>query len=199
MGQGDVLTVDVGGISGIPTSGTFKPFEIDIQETYTDSFTGWTVGDFQVFDPLDQYFDGSNTSFALTVNNVQTAIKSREGSDIKVDIALLVFINDILQVPGQGYIFDGGSYITFTEPPKVGDTSKIVFYRGTGDIDTREVDILETIKVGDNVRLQDDNQFYDELKRSVTKINSTDTITTNIYPGPGINTDQLKQSRLKNN
>ena len=189
-GQGDVLTVDIGGISGIPTSGTFKPFEIDIQETYTDSFTGWTVGDFQVFDPLDNLFDGSNTSFALTVNNVQTAIKSREGSDIKVDIALLVFINDILQVPGQGYIFDGGSYITFTEPPKVGDTSKIVFYRGTGDIDTREVDILETIKVGDNVRLQDDNQFYDELNRSVTKINSTDTITTNIYPGPGINTDQ---------
>ena len=41
---------------------------------------------------------GSNTSFALSVNNVQTAIKSREGSDIKVDIALLVFINDILQI-----------------------------------------------------------------------------------------------------
>ncbi len=189
-GQGDVLTVDVGGISGIPTSGTFKPFEIDIQETYTDSFAGWTVGDFQVFDPLDQYFDGSNTSFALSVNNVQTAIKSREGSDIKVDIALLVFINDILQVPGRGYIFDGGSYITFTEPPKVGDTSKIIFYRGTGAIDTREVDILETIKVGDNVRLQDDNKFYDEVSRSVTKINSTDTITTNIYPGPGISTNE---------
>ena len=189
-GQGDVLTVDIGGISGIPTSGTFKPFEINIQETYTDSFTGWTVGDFQVFDPLDDLFDGSNTSFALSVNNVQTAIKSREGSDIKVDIALLVFINDILQVPNQGYIFDGGSYITFTEPPKVGDTSKIIFYRGTGAIDTREVDILETIKVGDQVRLQDDNQFYDELNRSVTKINSTDTITTNIYPGPGISTNE---------
>ena len=189
-GEGEILTVEVGGISGIPTSGTFKQFEIDIQETYTDSFSGWTVGDFQVFDPLDKLFDGSNTSFALTVNNVQTAIKSREGSDIKVDIALLVFINDILQVPGKGYIFDGGSYITFTEPPKVGDTSKIIFYRGTGDIDTREVDILETIKVGDTVRLQDDNKFYDEIKRSVTKINSTDTITTNIYPGPGISTNE---------
>ena len=55
-GEDQVLTIDVGGTVGIPTSSSFTPsrqFELTIQETISDSFAGWTVGDFQVLDPLD--------------------------------------------------------------------------------------------------------------------------------------------------
>ena len=83
-----------------------------------------------------------------TDNNL-ISILSSKGSNINVQDTLLIFINDILQIPGGGYIFPGGSIITFTEPPKIGDTSKILFYRGSGSVDVVDVDILETVKIGD--------------------------------------------------
>jgi len=187
-GQGEILTVNIGGTAGIPTDTSlpFREFAITIDKTYSDSFSGWTVGNLQVIDPLDSLFDGAKVLFPIKINGAQTTIRSKRGSVIDVQSSLLVFINDILQVPGEGYIFEGGSYITFTEPPKAGDTSKIIFYQGTSSVDVVEVDILETIKVGDNVRLNDDDISYKENSRVVTTINSTDSINTNLYPGPGI-------------
>jgi hypothetical protein len=99
---------------------------------------------------------------------------------------LLIFINDVLQVPGEGYVFKGGSTIRFTEAPKVGDTSKIVFYRGTADIDTLFVDILETIKIGDKVTLNSDDSKLVQNDRLVNDIISSDTLETNLYPGPAV-------------
>ena len=37
------------------------------------------------------------------------------GSLIDVQATLLIFINDVLQVPGEAYVFPGGSTIRFTE------------------------------------------------------------------------------------
>ena len=90
----------------------------------------------------------------MNLNGVQQTIQSKPGSNIDVEVLILVFINDILQVPGDGYEFKGGSFITFKEAPKEGDTSKILFYRGTGSVDVSNVDILETIKKGDEVLSQ---------------------------------------------
>ena len=115
-GETQVLTIGVGGTVGIPTNSSYSPsreFELTIQETISDSFAGWTVGDFQVLDTLDSLFDGKTKSFALNLNNVQQTIQSKPGSNIDVEVALLIFINDILQVPDVGYTFKGGSYITF--------------------------------------------------------------------------------------
>ncbi len=198
-GEDQVLTIDVGGTVGIPTSSSFTPsrqFELTIQETISDTFAGWTVGDFQVLDPLDSLFDGKVTSFALNLNGVQQTIQSKPGSNIDVEVALLVFINDILQVPDVGYTFKGGSYISFKEAPKSGDTSKILFYRGTGSVDVTNVDILETIKKGDEVKLYDQDISLEENKRTVTNINSSDSVTTTLYPGPGITTNESFQRSL---
>ena len=187
-GQGETLTVAIGGTAGIPTntSYSFEEFQIRIDRTQSDTFSGWTVGDLQVFDTIDNLFDGVTLTYPLSVNGNQTTIRARSGSIIDIKATLLVFINDILQVPDQGYIFNGGSYLTFTEAPKQGDTCKIIFYRGTGDVDVVDVDVLETIKVGDNVRLNDDDLAYKEDERLVTDVVSTDTIHTNAYAGPGI-------------
>ena len=190
-GQGEILTVGLGGTVGIPTNSSipFQEFQILVSSTISNKFTGWTFGDLQVLDPLDNLFDGTKITFPLSIDNVQTTIQAKKGSQIDIQATLLVFINGILQVPGKGYSFSGGSYITFPEPPQVGDTSKILFYKGSGDIDVAFVDILPTIKVGDEVTLNDDNLQYQENTRIVTSINATDNINTNPYSGPGITRD----------
>ena len=191
-GQGEILTIGIGGTVGIPTntSLSYQEFQISIDRTYSDSFAGWSLGNLLVIDPFDSLFDGRTLSFPIKVNGDQKTIRAKTGSLIDVQATLLIFINDILQVPGQGYKFNGGSYITFTEPPKAGDTSKILFYQGTSSVDVLDVDILETIKKGDEVRLNDDNIAFEEDERVVLRINSTDSIDTNVYPGPGISVDE---------
>jgi len=191
-GQGEILTVGVGGTVGIPTntSLSYSEFNITVDRTFSDTFSGWTFGNLLVLDSFDNLFDGIKKSFQITSNGSPRSIRSRSGSNIDVESTLLVFINDILQVPGEGYIFDGGSFIDFTEAPKSGDKSKLLFYQGTSSVDVTNVDILETIKPGDIVRLNDDNISYKQNDRLVTDIISIDTLKTNPYKSPGLSDDQ---------
>ena len=200
---GDILTVDVGGVSGIPTntSLTFDEFKLTIDRTYSDQFNGWTIGEFQVFDNFNDQFDGINKSFRLSLNGEPISIKAEPGSNIDVEQTLLVFINDTLQKPNQGYTFKGGSVITFSEAPKgpvgsalTGDTSKILFYKGAGNVDVIQTDIEETVKIGDTLKLNNDTSrgqgvIFDQIPRTVVGINTLDTVETNTYVGPGVTTD----------
>jgi hypothetical protein len=191
-GQGEILTVSIGGTVGIPTdtSISFEEFQITIDKTFTDEFTGWSIGDLQVIDPIDSLFDGEKNTFPIKINGEQTTIRSKKGSNIEVKANLLIFINDVLQVPDVSYIFNGGSIITFKEAPKVGDTSKILFYRGTADVDTLSVDVFETVKEGDNLRIDSDIERLKEDSRLVTDVVSTDIVETNVYAGPGLTQDE---------
>jgi hypothetical protein len=198
-GYGDeqILTVPIGGITGIPTTGSsFNEFQLTIQKTFVDKFTGWAIGELQVLDSIDDQFDGTKIAFQ-TKNQAGNLISilSSKGSNINVQDTLLIFINDVLQVPGKGYTFPGGSIITFAEPPKVGDTSKIIFYRGSGSVDVVDVDVLETVKVGDELTINYDpslgqSPILQEEERTVTRIDSTDLVKTNPYFGPGNVNDQ---------
>ena len=190
--SGEILTVLVGGTTGIQTtsSASFSEFQITVDRVYADKFSSWTVGNLQVIDPLDSLFDGTRTLFPILIQGNQTTIRSKKGSNIDVQSSLLVFINDVLQVPGEGYLFTGGSTIRFAQAPREGDTCKIIFYRGTGDVDTQTVDILETIKVGDTVSLKSEDIFLNEDDRVVTEIISSDILNTNLYPGPGISQNE---------
>jgi hypothetical protein len=189
--QWEILTIPITGSVGIPTNTSlpFNEFQIIIERTFNDEFSSWSIGDLQVIDPIDSLFDGERTEFPILINGNQTTIRSRVGSNIDVEQTLLIFINDVLQVPGEGYKFKGGSIITFTEPPNEGDTSKILFYRGTGDVDTIFVDILETVKPGDTLQINSDTELYRQSKRSVNEIVSSDIVRTNVYSGTGISND----------
>ncbi len=197
-GQNEILTVPIGGLTGIPTntSLTFDEFQITLDKTETDKFAGWTVGRFEVLDSFDEFFDGDTRSFQLQLNNEPVTIRAANGSPIDVDAVLLIFINDILQVPGDAYTFDGGTMVNFTEPPKgqvpgfanSGDKSKVIFYKGTGGVDVAFKDILETVKKGDTLQIKGSNP---EDKRAVTRVNSTDKVETNAYSGPGIDNNPL--------
>ncbi len=191
----DILTISAGGTTGIQTTlGNFSEFQIFVNETHIDKFSSWSIGNLLVFDSIENLFDGRRTSFPLSINNSRTAIVTKKGSKIDIQATLLILVNDVLQIPGSAYIFNGGSIIRFTEAPKQGDKAKIIFYGGTKDIDTVFVDILESIKVGDTVTLKDDDfnllQDFNEDERSVVEIISPDAINTNLYPGPGIVEDE---------
>ena len=198
--RGEVLTVGYGGTVGIPTNSSlpFSEFQIEVTETISDSFSGWSFGDLQVLDPIDDLFDGKRKSFPIRLNGLPRTIRSRVGSNIDVQATILVFINDVLQVPGESYTFKGGSVLTFNEAPKgtidgldgTGDTSKILFYRGTAEIDTIDVDILESVKVGDKLTINSDDRFYQQSERIVEQIKSTDIVGTNLYSKFGISEDE---------
>jgi hypothetical protein len=202
-GENEILTIPVGGLVGIPTTGnSFNEFQISIQKTFADKFSGWSIGELQVLDKLDNKFNAKNVRFSLTLLGNAISIFSRKGSNINIQDTLLVFINDILQVPGEGYIFTGGSTIRFTEPPKVGDTSKILFYRGTPNVDVIDVDILETVKIGDDLTIGYDPSLgqsptLQEEARIVTSINSIDIVNTNPYFGPGNTEDENLERPVK--
>jgi hypothetical protein len=196
-GEGEILTVAIGGTSGIPTdtSKSFREFQLTVDEIYLDTFNGWTVGELDVFDKLDDQFDGEKTKFTLKIVNEIASIITSPGSLIDLEMGLLVFINDILQIPGLSYKFNGGSVIEFTEPPKLGDSSKIIFYRGTPEVDVVFNDILETVKIGDSLQLKNNasagqNISFLEDPRVVTGITTLDTVKTFTYSGPGIKTDE---------
>ena len=202
-GEGQVLTLPVGGSIGIPTTGvSFREFQIEIEKTALDKFTGWTIGELQVLDKIDSKFNGRRTRFPLTLASIPISIFSSKGSNINIQDTLLVFVNDILQVPGEGYIFTGGSTIRFTDALKIGDTCKILFYRGTKDIDVIDVNILETIKVGDDLTIGYDSfvgqtSTLQEDYRTVTNINSIDNVNTSPYFGPGNTEDENLQRPVK--
>jgi len=191
-GVGETLTVETGGTTGIPTTSStdFSEFQLSIQEIDTDKFTGWSVGQLQVLDDVSNLFNGTRVTFPIQYAGETISILASPGSNIKIQDTLLVFINDILQVPGKGYLFKGGSTITFTEAPKVGDSLKLVFYRGTGSVDVIDREILETVKIGDTLQIGYDpyiNQpsYYQEDERLVTDITSSNVVDTNPYYGPG--------------
>ena len=201
--DGDVLTVAIGGTTGIPTntSLTYDEFQIRVEDTYSDQFNAWSIGEFQVFDRLDSQFDGSTKSFRLTINEEVVSIKAAVGSNIEVEQTLLVFINDILQKPNEGFTFSGGSVITFSEAPKgpvgggqIGDTSKILFYKGAGSVDVKFTEVLKTVKVGDTLELNNNpekgqNITLDQVPRTIVGINTLDTVETVSYTQPGVTTD----------
>ena len=195
FGVGEILTIPLGGNTGIPTTSgvTFKEFQLTIDQIFTDEFTGWSVGTLEALDSPQNNFDGDTVAFQLKRAGDIISIRSAKGSKINVEDVLFIFVNDILQVPGKGYTFDGGSIITFTEAPKKGDTCKVIFYKGSGSIDVKERDIIETVKIGDNLKIEYDpgigQKFWqEEDPRNVTRVDSTDIVSTNPYRGP-VNTE----------
>lgn len=184
---GDILTVEVGGVVGIPTySATFEQFEVTILKTFTDTFSSWWFGQLQPLDDISDQFNGIKSRFNLTENGERFAIIARKGSLIDTKFVLFVFINGVLQTPDTNYEFSNGSTILFTEPPRLGDECKLLFYRGTPEIDVKDIDILETVKRGDLVQLNSDTPSLIEENRRVYEILAPDIIQTNNYSGAGV-------------
>ena len=195
-GNGQILTVAIGGTTGIPTTSSYSgnEFQLTIDEVHVDEFSGWTVGTLDVLDKVDEFIDGSRKDFPLLKAGSIVSIVAAKGSKINVEDVLLIFVNNTLQVPGEGYTFTGGSTVVFTEAPKVGDTINILFYKGSGDTDVIFRNVIETVKKGDTIQIKSDRSigqasYLTEDERVVELVKSTDIVETNPYEGPGNTSD----------
>mgnify|MGYP003131805803 CR=1 FL=1 len=193
---------------GIGTSA----FNITVKNKFQDKFAGWCFGQLLELDDFSAQFNGFRKSFLITrtvTNKEYYSIVAAEGSGIILQNNLLIFLNDILQKPGNDYVFEGGTRITFREPPKSGSKFKMYFYTASTD-DFVEVDVDETIKPGDELRLQ---YFNDSVvnssitngirnesvitlakqsgqdSRVIYELIASDTVETTTYAGVGISTD----------
>lgn len=197
--KNDILTVDIGGNTGIPTftNNDLLEFNIIVDRIYDSKFSGWSMGQFEVLDNLDSKFNGKNRNFQITLEGKPISISKKKSSPIQLEYVLLVFINDILQIPFKNYIFTG-SIIRFIEPPKgridnppySGDKSKIIFYKGTRDIDVQEIDVLDAPKVGDNLTIKSDVKSLTQKPRIIELISAIDVVDTNKYSDAGISFDE---------
>ena len=94
-----------------------------------------------------------------------------DDTQIQVANNLLIFLNDVLQQPGQVlYEFDGGTQVTFKEIPGVtGSKLQILFFRGSND-DVDDGNPFLTVKKGDELQLQRENLTLQQKLRRVTEI-----------------------------
>ncbi len=178
-------------------------FHVIVKNKYQDKFAGWSFGQLLELDDFSAQFNSFRKSFLIT-RTISTkdyySVVAQQGSGIVLANNLLVFINDVLQKPDLDYEFSGGTRITFTEAPKTGSKFKMYLYTGSSD-DFIEVDIDETIKPGDELRLQlgyndaTSQRISAQENRIVYDLIASDTVDTQTYSGVGIVTNSFDVSR----
>ena len=203
-GNGEILTIPIGGTVGIPTdtTQTYKPFQLTVQSTHTDQFNGWHFGQLEAMDNFSSELDGFRKVFQMKVNNSPISLRSAPGWDVDPIQSLMVFVNGLLQEPNYAYnLGSGASSIVFTTAPKSDDYVHVLFYRGTPGIDVALLKIAKNIKTGDGLDIQaNPEKMWDgypqgpglnQEPRVIVGIQSfsSDSVTTNPYNGIGINTD----------
>ena len=186
--EGDVLE-----LQGLPfqVGVATANFTVTVKNKYQDKFSGWTFGQLLELDDFSNQFNGAKTQFLLT-RTVTTkefySIVAQQGSGVILQNNLLVFLNDVLQQPGKDYEFTGGTRFKFKEAPKAGSTFRLYFYTGSKE-DFFEIDVDQTIKEGDELRLQTQDDFVSQERRTIYALIASDTVETETYTGVGINTD----------
>ena len=192
-------TYDFGGTI---TNTPFTEFQVTVDDTITDKFSGFYPGQFIQFDDITRLFNGRKKKFTLTVtegNETKVlSLKTKKESDLRMENNLFVFVNDILQQPYYSYTWNG-SRIVFKEAPLENSKCTILFYRGS-DLDVIQVDPPETIKEGDIVQIGEnrlDPDDREQFERVVKKIIATDTLDTFTYDSLGINTDPTKERPMR--
>ena len=192
---GDNLQLTTLPLVGIGTSA----FNITVTSKFQDKFSGWCFGQLLELDDFSAQFNGSRKSFLLTRTKAGEekeyySIVAQEGSGIILKNNFLMFINDVLQIPDKDFEFESGTRMLFKEAPKPGSKFKIYFYTGS-DLDFKQVEVDETIKPGDELRLQyfrdlEINQSeLEQNNRTVYELIAADTVETTTYSGVGISTD----------
>ena len=187
--------------AGIGTSA----FNITIENEYKDKFASWNFGKFLEMDDFSELFNGFKKTFLITRTTASKeyySIDKKAGSGIVLANNLLLFLNDVLQMPGEDYVFDKGTKISFKEAPPKGSKFKFYLYVGS-DQDVNEVDVEETVKVGDLLqiragintlatdphgRVENKNLNFppSQERRTIHELTASDLVNTNTYYGQGI-------------
>ena len=71
-------------------------------------------------DSIRNLQDGSRTRFPLEFNKELLSFETTN-TEIDLNAVLLIFVNGVIQEPGQHYQFEGGTSFTFSEAPEEDD------------------------------------------------------------------------------
>lgn len=200
--RGDVFKV-VGLVTAAGLSQPIEEFQLTVLDTFNDSFGLWNFGSLNYIDNIKNYQDGSRTRFPLFYNSqLLTFEKDPEDEDsqlIDTNNLLLIFINGILQKPGESYQFDGGTSFSFTEPPKPEDDISIFFYIGSDNEDSFLINVQESIKIGDEIKLLSSNEtpfvIPEQESRYIVDLRTSDKAETSLYTGKGIDDVNYRPSQ----
>jgi hypothetical protein len=191
--RGDVFK-PIGLVTALGIPSIIDDFQITVLDTFTDSFSSWQFGELDYIDSIKNLQDGKRVRFPLRYNSEILSFEvNKDDPDsqvIEFDALLVIFINGILQNPGESYRFTGGSILEFVEPPKIEDRVDIFFYQGTRGLDSIRIETKELLKSGDFVQVSKNNNLLNITKtqdsRLIENIISSDVIETNLYLGEGI-------------
>ena len=187
--KGDVFK-PVGLVTDRGLGSVLQDFELTVLETFTDSFASWQFGELDNVDSIKNLQNGSRTRFPLEFNNELLSFETNN-TEIDLNAVLLIFVNGVIQEPGKHYQFEGGTSFTFTEAPEEDDKVDVFFYRGTRDVDSTSVNTVETVKKGDILTLNQNDNFSNTISqdpRTIYNITTSDKVETNLYTGLGIST-----------
>ena len=192
---GDVIT-PVGLVTekGIPNP--LSEFELTVTDTFTDTFASWQFGELDYIDSIKSFQDGNRKRFPLFYDGSLLSFETPD-SDVTIDLnsLLIIYVNGVLQEPNESYIFNGGSSFSFVTPPDPSDVISIFFYRGTKGEDSSLVEINESIKVGDTIRIEQNDAIPETIgqnPRDVTNLPTSDKIETANYNQNGIDQENAR-------
>ena len=197
--KGDVFR-PVGLVTAVGVGATnFEDFELTVLETFTDSFSSWQFGELDYIDSIRDLQNGLRRRFPLRQNSQLISFQKdptvTASSQIDLKNVLVIFIDGVIQIPGEAYEFDGGTSVVFSDPPSNNSEVDIFFYRGTSGDDSFQASVPETIKKGDSVTLNKkdgDDTTETQEKRLVSEVASSDKINTTIYSSRGVNDEVFR-------
>ena len=201
---------DILSITGIPTSPYHKNhsnFQLTVKSVDKDDFSAFSFGEFILFDDVSSQVNGFRKTFFLTrsVTGTKALVSLSNPSDLPENLTgslnvnlsdnviqnnLVILVNDVVQTPGVNYTFVGGTRFTFAEAPSLGSKVTILFFKGS-ESDILSIDILETVKSGDSLILQESlsKNLQDEKDRATFSILSADVVQTAVYSDIGLGVD----------
>ena len=202
----------VGLVTAAHLSAPIQEFELEVLEIFNDKFSAWQFGEIDAIDSIKILQDGRRTRFPLFFNgelvSFEKVLDDPRSALINLDAVLLIFINGVLQKPGEAYQFQGGTTFSFTEAPSgesgpgLNDNDKvdIFFYKGIDGVDVKLQTVTESIKIGDNLRVFANQNLLgittsQQSERIVKEILNTDILDTDIYTGLGIDEKNEKPVR----
>ena len=195
--RGDVFK-PVGLVTDSSLSSPISNFEIEVVDTYSDSFAAWEFGELDYIDSIKDLQNGTRTRFPLNYNSSLLSFEPKKDSPIEKNInnILIIFVNGVLQKPVENYIFEGGTSFAFTRAPIPEEEIEIYFYKGVDGIDSVLVDnIIPTIETGDIVQVISNNIYPNTVtqdERVVYNLTTSDKFETNRYSGLGVDESNYK-------
>lgn len=195
--RGDVFK-PVGLVTDASLSSPISNFEIEVVDTYSDSFAAWEFGELDYIDSIKELQNGTRTRFPLNYNSSLLSFEPKENSPIEKNInnILIIFVNGVLQKPVENYIFEGGTSFAFTRAPVPEEEIEIYFYKGVDGTDSVVVDnVIPTIETGDIVQVISNNIYPNTAtqdERIVYNLTTSDKFETNRYSGLGVDETNYK-------